>query len=128
MAACSLLDDSTGLGEYEGVRVTASLEGDSVVRTIRNGSAVPITRHFPHCDAELYNREGDSSWELPEGAACLDVSTAPVEIAPGEERVSSWWGLNQLEPGDHRFELKLRGPDGELLPQAARSSNWFRVE
>ncbi|MQA93040.1 MAG: hypothetical protein GEU90_23065, partial [Gemmatimonas sp.] len=78
-AACS---DPISSGDYSAVsvRVTEDREDSrTVVRTIRNGSAVPITRHLGPCLGELHRREGVI--EFPAFIVCIDEGRAPVEIA-----------------------------------------------
>lgn len=125
LMACSLFD-STGPEDYEEVRVAADAQEDRVVvQTIRNGSAVPIT-HVESCFEELYGREGKV--ELPDFYGCIVSELSAVEIAPGDEQLSPRTIPDWVEPGEYRYEVELRGPDGELLPDAARISNWFEVE
>lgn len=125
--ACS---DSTGLGEYEGVRVVAEVQVGTgeVLARVENGSAFPITRH-DRCHGDLQTYEGWTQWAY---ATCLPTALyeiePPVTIPPGGELVLYEWPMSSLSVGVYRFRVDLRARNDEPLPDAARISNWFRVE
>ncbi|MQA88705.1 MAG: hypothetical protein GEU90_00520 [Gemmatimonas sp.] len=139
-AACN---DVTGLGRYEGVRVVAEVEDEMVTTTVHNGSAVPITR-TPQCHGDLQYYEGllrwEYGWEYDPGVAYIDIGYQdPCDlrysylfgadpIAPGEDYVLEPWHVSVFGSSQYRFNMDLRGPDGERLPERARISNTFRVE
>ncbi|MQA88707.1 MAG: hypothetical protein GEU90_00530 [Gemmatimonas sp.] len=137
-AACN---DVTGLGEYEGVRVVAEIDGRTSIAvltaTVHNGSAVPITRYaarvsgLPYeCPGPLHRYKGFFRWEYADyTGVCLAIGVGPFDtIAPGERRVLVSRDISGFDPGVYRFGMNLRGSEGDLLPERARISNTFRVE